>query len=553
MLLLDNVWYHVLLGLCIAGTMILLSVDRLEKGGLFGSKFDVVDEASNGGRRWITHNIVTVALATSCAFSPSIISESIYLCSINSLCLFAARSVSLLLCVWVWRKIAQLGLSSMTAFMAFRFNNRLPLFLYYTNSISSFIYILFVYNGPLLYSQLEYFKLNANGFLLFIGFMLLCSFGGMRIALPLCSVLSVMEICGDITLLTRTEKFNETTKETDRNYCNGYNPLHLFGTVFPLLLTAQPLYQLYYHIGSQRKATIGIIIGYCIFFLKFILAFFASQSIKLRRRRLGIPVGQEFDATFPGTTERYNQNLQREVIFHSELPDDHVNRASVLGELSGFTLNCIVYGSMATFYSLRLCQLVGELSEKLTSYLPTTSIKLSGGEMQRTYCSLYSLMACLVFVSLLSADRNIVMPGYRHVSLYVPHITNFFMLGVTTTVVIGAMAPHVRFVHILSAWVLTTFLTAVPMCTILWSGYRATISEAVVDWETPIDGIWLCLGVWTNLGCLLINTFIAVLLGCLPKGRGASISEKSIHQPQRTNQFPPSHSQTNHPYKETRS
>ncbi|KAL5961165.1 hypothetical protein TSMEX_011069 [Taenia solium] len=417
MLLFDNVWHYVLLGLCIAGTMILLSVDRLEKGGLFGSKFDVVDEAANGGRRWITRNIVTVALATSCAFSPSIIAESIYLCSINSLCLFAARSISLLLCVWVWRKIAQLGLSSTTAFMAFRFNNRLPLFLYYANSISSLIYILFIYNGPLLYSQLEHFKLNADGFLLFIGFMLLCSLGGMRIALPLCSILSLMEICGDITLLTRTERLNETAKETDRNYCDSYNPLHLFGTVFPLLLTAQPLYQLYYHIGSQRKATIGVIMGYCIFFLKFILAFFASQPIKLSRRRLGIPVGQEFHATFPGTTEQYNQNLQREIIFHSELPDDHAIRASVLGKLSGFTLNCIVYGSMATFYSLRLCQLVGELSEKLTSYLPTTSIKLSGGEMQRTYCSLYSLMACFVFVSLLSADRNIVMPGYRHVSL----------------------------------------------------------------------------------------------------------------------------------------
>lgn len=530
MRLIDNIWHYVLLGLCISGTMILLSVDRLEKSGLFGSKFDVVDEASHGGRRWITRNIVTVALATSCVFSPSIISESIYLCRINSLCLFAARTVSLLLCVWVWHKIAQLGLSSMTAFLAFRFNNKLALFLYHANSIFGFIYILFIYNGPLLCSQLEHFKLNADGFLLFIGFMLLCSFGGMRIALPLCSILTVMEICGGIILLTRTERFNETVKATDHIRCNSHNPLHLFGTVFPLLLTAQPLYQLYYHIGSQRRASICVVMGCCVFFLKFLLAFFAAQPIRLRGRRPGIPVGQDFHATFLDTTE-YNQNLQREVIFHSKSLYVHVIRASVLGKLGDFTLNCLVYGPMAAFYSLRLCQIVSELSEIFTSHIQTTSIKLTGDGMQHTHCSLYSLIACFVFVSLLSADRNILMPEYRHVSLYVPHITNFFMLGVTTMVVMGATAPHVRLVHILSALVLTTLLTAVPMCTILWRGYRTTISEAVVDWETPTDSIWLCLGVWTNFGCFLINAFIIVLLVCFSKGREASISRKTFTNP----------------------
>ncbi|KAL5106265.1 hypothetical protein TcWFU_006086 [Taenia crassiceps] len=523
--------------------MILLSVDRFQKGGIFGGKLDFVDEASNGGRRWITRNIVTVALATSCVFSPSIISESIYLCSINSLCLFAARTVSLLLCVWVWRKIAQLGLNCMTAFIAFRFNNKFALFLYHANSIFSFIYILFTYNGPLLYSQLECFKLNADGFLLFIGFLLLCCFGGMRIALPLCSILTVIEICGGIILLTRTESFNETTNGTDCNHCNSHNPVHLFGTVFPLLLTAQPLYQLYYQIGSQRRATISIIMGYCVFFLKFLLAFFAAQPIQLRRKRLGISVGRGFHATFLDTKEQRNKNLHLEVILHNERPDGRIIQASDLGKLGDFTLNCLVYGPMAAFYSLRLCQLVGELSEKLALHIQATSISLIGDEMQHTYCTLYSLAACLVFVSLLSADRNIVMPEYRHVSLYAPHITNFFMLGVTTMVVTGAMTPHTLLAHVLFAWILTTLLTAMPMCTILWSGFRATISEAVVDWETPMHDIWLCLGIWANFGYFLINTFIVVLLVCLSKRREALGAEKNIDQLQHTNR----------PYEETQS
>ncbi|VDM33654.1 unnamed protein product [Hydatigera taeniaeformis] len=526
MRLVDNIWHYVLLGFCTAGTIILLLADRLEKSGLFGSKNDVIDEACEGGRRWITYNIVTVALATSCAFSPSIISETIYLSSINSLCLFAARTVSLLLCIWVWHKISQLGLNNMIAFMAFRFNNKLALLLYHVNSIFGFTYILFIYNGPLLYSQLEYFKLNADGFLLFIGFTLLCSFGGMRVALPLCSILTVMEISGGIILLTRTTRFNETTREIERSCCNSHNPLHLFGTVFPLLLTVQPLYQLYYRIGSQRRAITAMLMGYCTFSLKFLLAFFAARNIQTHRKGLDIPISKDFHANFLNTRE-YNINLQSEGIPQNGTSDRPI-RCSTRGELGNFMLNCLVYGPMAAFYSLRLCQLVGELSEKFTSRIQST--KLTGEEIQHAYCSLYSLVTCFVFASLLNADRNILMPEYRHTSLYVPHTTNFFMLGVTTMVVFGAVVPHVQLIHILSAWILTTIITAVPMCTILWSGYSATLNEALVDWETHFDDIWLCLGVWTNSGSFLINTFIVTLLACLYKRRGI-ISRKTFTSP----------------------
>ena len=514
-----NIGHYSLLVFCALCTVILITIDRVKKKGVFGNKLDVLEEVFDGGRLWVTRNSLFVALAVSSAFTPSVITENIYLCGIESICLLAARLVSLVLCVWVWSKIAQIGLNSMTSFIKFRYNSKFALILYLLNSVSCFIYIQRIYNGPLLYNLLEYFKLNTDGYVLLICFILLCGFGGMRIALPLCSLLTLVEIVGCITLMINLGEHNETIKEYDIHPCNSHNPFHMFGTVFPLLMTAQPLYRLYYGIGSQQKAMVAMGIGFSIFLFKFILAFLIARTILGYVNTTNLETGVIMQALYLDSPE---------VSASFKHSSDYLTRFNALDYLSTFVLNSLFYDPMAAFYCLQLCLLVSELGENIIPHLQRTLVKLTENEIQHVYCSLYCILACFLFISLLNADRNIEMPEYHHVSLYVPHIASIAMFGVTALIVLGILLPTLGLIYIFAAWGITILLTAVWIFTIIWNGYTANIDQALIDWDRTDHSFWLCIGIWANFFFLLIYTIVVMLLVCLSKGKRQQFLERTF-------------------------
>ncbi|KAM7538967.1 hypothetical protein Aperf_G00000047375 [Anoplocephala perfoliata] len=355
------------------GTAVFVVIDRVEKRGVFGSELDVAKELFHGGR-WITCNVITAAMAISCVFSPSLVTETLYISTISALCLLIARTISLLLCFYLWHKIAQLGFDSYFNFIAFRYDNILASAIYLINSFLCFLYILFVYNGPLLHSQIEHFKLNSAHLNIFLIFVLLCSFGGLRIALPLCSILTIMEICGSTLLLIKVQRFNVSSSiDFVQQQCHSHNPLHPFAVAFQLLLTAQPIYKMYYHLNSHKKVMMAMSLGYCIFLLKFLLAFFVVRPIFSHARSLNIKEGQAFRAAFINLSE--NDTLPETD------PRTFALLEGTLTNLSDFVLVCVVYGPMAAFYCLRLCQLVSELCESIIPFLQSISARLTCGEI----------------------------------------------------------------------------------------------------------------------------------------------------------------------------
>ncbi|VDD75571.1 unnamed protein product [Mesocestoides corti] len=526
----DNILHYIILSLAVVCTALLLLLDKLKNSGLFGSKLDVVEEAFNGGRP-LTRNIVTVALATSCAFSPSILLETVYLTKANVICLIIARGLSVLMCVFLWKKMLTLGLNSMAAFISFRFNNKFALLFYYVNSILGFIYLLYIYNGPLLYSLPEYIKLNRDGFLLFVGFVSLCSFGGMRIALPLCSILTLMELIAGTMLIGSTRGLNDISNTTDARLCHSNNPLHSLATTFPLFLTVQPLYSLYFNSGTQLKGTTAMVAGLGVYILKSVFALVAAERVRRNAMSLNMPIFRMFHVVFPSIKGSDSLNRLREIHPSDQSPSDYINLVSAMGAPGPFLFNCLIYGPLAAYYSLRLCLLVAELSEKFVPRILITSVKLSGDELQRIYFSLYCFMVCIIVVNLLTADRYILMPEYRAITLYVPHMTTVLMQGVTVMIVLGALAPKVRPVHILAAWCITTLLSVAPMCIIFWKTHRDTVSDAINEWEEPSHDKWLCYGMWASFGSLLINGLLAVLLVSVMEGRAVWVSGETDTKP----------------------
>lgn len=514
----DNIAHYVILVVVATLTGSLMVFERIRKIGLFGSKEDVMQEAFYGGSSVLTHNLATVALACSCACSPSLIVEGIYLNTGDAISLVVARTVSLLLCTVIWKRIASLGLHSISAYLFYRFDSNVAVLFYYANATLSFVYILFIYNGPLLFSLLEYFKLNQDGFFIFVGLLVPCCFGGIRVALPLCSMLSILELAGNALLLVRANSKespnNYTNATAEKYFCHSRNPLHVFAATFPILLTSQPLYTLFYSVKSQRAALAAMSVGHAVFVIKTIIALMAASSMKGFSRASGIPHHRMFHALFSS----------KSVTNFTAIPGgngsmEYVKDITELGFSGAFALNAAIYGSMAAYYALRTSIFVAELNEKYIPDLIRKTSFLTGLDLQRIHCSFHVCLTSVVVFSLLSADEHILMPHFHTVTLYVPHWTTALMSGVTTMLTVAVLTPRLRLLPFISSWCLTQFFFVTPRSLLIWKTHQDSIFGAMSDWWMPEYDGWTCFGVWFNFITLVAN---GLMLAAFPLALGGS-------------------------------
>ncbi|VDL89915.1 unnamed protein product [Schistocephalus solidus] len=493
--------------------------DSLHGTGLSGSKVEVVEQLLFGGSDYL-RNVVVLAITISQIFSPNLLLESMYVSRLQAISLIIGRTMSFALCVFFWNRISSMGFQSIGAYLMHRYENQYILALYYMNSVLGALYIYNIYAGPVIFGTLEQLKSNRAFFLVLIGYVSICSFGGMRTTLVTVCILWVMEYIGKAMLVQHTYTagtFDLKGIESEHDMCKSSNPLTSFVGSFCLLMAVQPGYTVFHAAESPLTSKISMAVGLLLFWLNSVGSIFSANALKA--------FGHKYELN--GTRWLYGllrypkgPNDQQKAFIHSQVfqtknVSSYMDEAWNLDSSDIFVFVTCVYFPLAAFFCLRVTILSGEISEKFVPHLLRSAIIRSGSELQRMYTALHACLWVIVLSGLIVWDKHVQLAETRPLNLFEPHYCAALLPGSALIIAFGSLFPQAKLVPLALAWLISLALSGPPIAMYLWSTEYEDVFHSMVDWRLSELTNWDCLGAWSLFLQFFLNFALCLILSAV--------------------------------------
>nr|VZI06326.1 unnamed protein product [Spirometra erinaceieuropaei] len=493
--------------------------DSLHGSGLSGNKVEVVEQLLFGGGDYL-RNVIVLGITISQIFSPNILLESMYVSRFQAISLIIGRTVSFALCVFFWNRISSMGFQSIGAYLMHRYENRYILILYHINSLLGALYIYNIYAGPVMFGTVEQFKTSRAFFLVLIGYVSICSFGGMRTTLFTVCVLWIMEYIGKAMLVQHTYTagtFDLEGIESENDICKSSNPLTSFVGSFCLLMAVQPGYTVFHAAESPLTSKISMAVGLLLFWLNSVGSVFSANALKAFGHKYELNGSRWLYGLlrYPRGPNDNEKAFLRDQVFQTTNVSGYMHEAWNLTSSDVFIFVTCVYFPLAAFFCLRVTILSGEISEKFVSHLLRSAIIRSGSELQRMYTALHGCLWVMALSGLIVWYKHIHLPETRTLNLFEPQFCAALLPGSALIIAFGSLFPQAKLVPLALAWLISLALSGSPIAMYLWSTEYQDIFHSIVDWSTPHLTSWQCVGAWSLFFHFILNAALCLVLSAM--------------------------------------